>query len=138
MTGKHSRHRLTIPDAELNWRFSRSSGPGGQSVNTTDSRVELVWDLGRTSVLSGSQKALALQHLRGRLVGGVITISASQYKSQHRNREDAKVRLETLLTRAIVPPKPRMPTKPSKAARQRRIDAKKQRGATKRLRQRPE
>ena len=107
-------------------------------MNTTDSRVELVWDLGRTSVLSASQKALALQHLRSRLIGGVITISASQYKSQHRNREDAKVRLETLLTRAIVPPKPRMPTKPSKAARQRTIDAKKQRGATKRLRQRPE
>ena len=138
MTGTNRRQRLTIPDGELSWRFSRSSGPGGQSVNTTDSRVELVWDLGRTSVLSVSQKALALQQLRGRIIGGVITVSASQYKSQHRNREDAKVRLETLVTHAIVPPKPRRPTKPSKAARQRRIDTKKQRGVTKRLRQRPE
>jgi len=130
--------RITVPESEMTWRFSRSSGPGGQSVNTTDSRVELVWRLADTAALTDEQKALATTRLRGRLVDGAITIAASQYKSQHRNREDAKVRLESLLAKALVPPRQRHATKPSRAARQRRLDAKKQRGATKRLRQRPE
>lgn len=122
----------------MTWRFSRSSGPGGQSVNTTDSRVELVWRLADTAVLTDEQKVLATTRLRGRLVDGAITIAASQYKSQYRNREDAKVRLESLLAKALIPPRPRHATKPGKRARQRRLDDKKQRGATKRLRQRPE
>ena len=122
----------------MTWRFSRSSGPGGQSVNTTDSRVELVWRFADTAVLTDEQKALAITKLSGRLVDGAITIAASQYKSQHRNREDAKVRLESLLAKALTPTRPRHVTKPSKGARQRRLDDKKQRGATKRLRQRPE
>ena len=122
----------------MTWRFSRSSGPGGQSVNTTDSRVELVWRLTDTTVLTEEQKTLATTRLRGRLVDGTITIAASQYKSQHRNREDAKVRLELLLAKALTPTRPRHPTKPGKGARQRRLNDKKQRGATKRLRQRPE
>ena len=136
---KHSKSpRIAVPEREMTWRFSRSSGPGGQSVNTTDSRVELVWSLTDTTVLTDEQKALATTRLRGRLVNGAITIAASQYKSQHRNREDAKVRLESLLAKALIPPRPRHATKPSKGARQRRLDDKKQRGTTKRLRQRPE
>lgn len=130
-------HHLSIPDRELQWRFSRSSGPGGQSVNTTDSRVELIWSLAQTTVLSEPQKELARHNLRHRLGDGQITVVAAQYKSQHRNREAAKKRLETLLSQAIVPARPRRPTKPSRAAQQRRIDAKKQRGSTKRMRQRP-
>ena len=122
----------------MTWRFSRSSGPGGQSVNTTDSRVELVWRLPDTAALTDEQKDLATTRLRGRLVDGAITIAASQYKSQHRNREAAKVRLESLLAKALIPPRTRHATKPSRAARQRRLDHKKQRGQTKRLRQRPE
>lgn len=129
--------RLSIPESELTWRFSRSSGPGGQSVNTTDSRVELMWDVSATTILSDSQRTLAIRRLHGRSVDGVVTMVASQYKSQHRNREDAKVRLELLVARAIVPPKKRRPTKPSKAAQQRRITAKKQRGVTKQMRRRP-
>ncbi|MEO6471546.1 MAG: alternative ribosome rescue aminoacyl-tRNA hydrolase ArfB [Aeromicrobium sp.] len=136
---KHAKApRITVPEGEMTWRFSRSSGPGGQSVNTTDSRVELVWRLADTTVLNDEQRALATTRLRGRLVDGAITIAASQYKSQHRNREAAKVRLESLLAQALIPPKHRHATKPSKAARQRRLNAKKQRGETKRLRQSPE
>ena len=120
------------------WRFSRSSGPGGQSVNTTDSRVELVWRLADTTVLTDEQKALATTRLRGRLVDGAITITASRYKSQYRNREDAKVRLESLLAQSLIRPRPRHATKPSRTARRRRLDDKKRRGDTKRLRQRPE
>lgn len=130
--------RTAVPESEMTWRFSRSSGPGGQSVNTTDSRVELVWSLADTSVLTDEQKALATTRLRGRLIEGSITIAASQYKSQHRNREDAKVRLEALVAKALIPPRHRHATKPSRAARQRRLDDKKRRGDTKRLRQRPE
>ena len=130
--------RTAVPESEMTWRFSRSSGPGGQSVNTTDSRVELIWALADTAALTDEQRALATTRLRGRLVDGVITIAASQYKSQHRNREDAKVRLESLLAKALLPPRHRHATKPSKGARQRRLDDKKRRGDTKRLRRRPD
>lgn len=136
---KHAKApRIAVPESEMTWRFSRSSGPGGQSVNTTDSRVELMWRLVDSTVLDDEQRALATTRLRGRLVDGTLTIAASQYKSQHRNREDAKVRLESLLAKALTPTRPRHATKPGKGARQRRLDDKKQRGATKRLRQRPE
>jgi ribosome-associated protein len=138
MSKHHKAARIAVPESEMTWRFSRSSGPGGQSVNTTDSRVELVWRLADTTALTDAQKTLATDRLRGRLVEGAITITASQYKSQHRNREDAKVRLESLLAQALIPPRTRHATKPSRGARQRRLDDKKQRAATKKLRQRPE
>jgi len=134
-----SRHgRLSIPESELRWRFSRSSGPGGQHVNTSDTRVELIWSLAETTVLSSTQRDLAATRLRSRLVDGQITVVSSQYRSQHRNREAALTRLENLVERAIVPPKIRRPTKPSKASAQRRLDAKKRRSQTKQLRQRPD
>ena len=133
-----SRHgRLTIPERELSWKFSRSSGPGGQHVNTTDSRVELTWSLTDTTMLSPTQRELAATRLKSRLVDGRVTVVSSQYRSQHRNREAALTRLQDLLARAIVPPKPRHATKPSRASVERRIDAKKRRSQTKELRRRP-
>lgn len=122
---------VVIPDAELVWRFSRSSGPGGQGVNTTDSRVELTFDVAATTALSPALKARALD----RLGIGVITIAASEHRSQLRNREAAAHRLAQRLREAIAPPpKRRRPTKPGRAAVERRIAAKKHRADLKRLR----
>lgn len=123
--------RLSLPESEMTWRFSRSSGAGGQHVNTTDTRVELIWSLTDTTVLSPTQKELAATRLGNRLVGGTITVVSSQYRSQHRNREAARVRLEELVSAAVVPPRPRHRTKPSRASKQRRIDAKKRRSSIK-------
>src|SRR3954464_148432 len=122
---------MSLPENELAWRFSRSSGAGGQHVNTTDTRVELIWSLTDTTALSAAQKELAAQRLANRLVDGTITVVSSQYRSQHRNREAARGRLEDLLSHAVVPPKSRRPTRPSRASRQRRIDAKKRRSTIK-------
>ncbi|WP_432945204.1 alternative ribosome rescue aminoacyl-tRNA hydrolase ArfB [Kribbella sp. CA-253562] len=129
---------VVIPEAELGWRFSRSSGPGGQSVNTADSRVELIFDLAATSALGEPLKNRALERLSSRLVDGVLTIAASEHRSQWRNREAARARLASLLRDAIAsPPRQRRPTRPSKGAVRRRLDEKKRRGETKRLRGRP-
>ena len=131
----HARGSVSIPEAELRWRFSRSSGPGGQGVNTTDSRVELSFDLLATEAVPPALKARALERLGSRLVDGVITIAASEYRSQTRNRDAARARLAHLLDKAVAPPpKPRRATKPSRGAVERRITAKKHRSAVKRLR----
>lgn len=126
--------RLTLPESELSWRFTRSSGPGGQHVNTSDTRVELTWSLATTTALTDAQRERARLALRSRLVDGRITIVSSQYRSQLRNRDAARVRLEQLVAQAIVPPRTRHATKPSRAARARRVDAKKRRGEIKRSR----
>ena len=124
-----------IPDAELRWRFSRSSGPGGQGVNTTDSRVELVFDLASTSALPQALIDRALDRLGERASGGTIVIAASEYRSQLRNRQAATERLAELLRRAIAAPPPkRKPTKPSRGAKRRRRETKRRRGEVKRLR----
>lgn len=124
---------LVIPEAELNWRFSRSSGPGGQGVNTTDSRVELSWDLASSAVLPPELKARAAERLGDRLVNGVLTIVASEHRSQLRNREAAQARLAARVAEAIAPPpRTRRPTKPSRGAVERRIAEKKRRGQLKR------
>jgi ribosome-associated protein len=124
---------VVIPEAELSWRFSRSSGPGGQGVNTTDSRVELSWNLAASEVLSPSLKARALDRLGGRLVDGVLTITASEHRSQLRNREAAEARLAARVAEAIAPPpRSRRPTRPSRGAVERRIAEKKRRGQIKR------
>jgi ribosome-associated protein len=129
------RGSVVIPDAELRWRFSRSSGPGGQGVNTTDSRVELSFDIGATTALGPTLKARALERLGPRLVDGVLTVSASEHRSQLRNREAAEARLAGLLAEAIAPPpRARRPTRPSRAATERRIATKKRRGEIKRMR----
>lgn len=129
---------LTIPESELSWRFSRSSGPGGQGVNTADSRAELVWDVANSAVLSAHQRERLLSRLEGRLVDGVATIAASEHRAQLRNRDAARERLAALVAEALRPPAaPRRPTKPTRGARERRLTAKKQRTDVKRLRRRP-
>ena len=126
---------VVVPEKELRWRFSRSSGPGGQSVNTADSRVQLSLDLRTTTALGPVQRARALERLAGRLVDGVLTVTAREERSQLRNREIALERLAAILAGAIAPPpRRRRPTKPSKKAIERRIAAKKRRAQTKRLR----
>jgi len=132
------RGTVVIPGAELSWRFSRSGGPGGQSVNTSDTRVELSYDIGRTTALGPTLRARALDRLAARLVDGVLTVSASEYRSQLRNREAAERRLVEIVAAAIAPPpRRRRRTQPSRAARARRVEQKKRRSDIKRLRRRP-
>ena len=124
---------LVLPAAELHERFSRSSGPGGQSVNTADSRVELSFDVGRSSVLPAWARARITERLAGRLAGDVVTVAASEQRSQLANRQAARARLAALLKDAVAPPKrPRVPTRPGRAANERRLEAKRQRSAIKR------
>lgn len=126
---------ITIPPDELSWRFSRSTGPGGQSVNTTDSRAELSFNLAESEALPPLLKRRALAALAGRLTGGVITITAAEYRSQLRNREAAAERLSELLTEATAaPPPPRRPTRPTRASKERRLADKQRRSQTKRMR----
>lgn len=130
--------RLTIPAAELTWRFSRSSGAGGQHVNTSDTRVELSWDVEQSTALTETQRSRIRRALRTRLVDGVLTLAAADRRSQTRNRADARARLTELVAEAIAPPPPpRRPTRPTRASQQRRVDAKKRRADTKRLRRPP-
>jgi ribosome-associated protein len=127
-----SRSRFHLPDRELTWRFSRSSGPGGQHVNTTDTRVELSWTPAMSEALTEAQKQAVTGHLRHRLADGTLTVVSSQYRSQHRNREAARVRLEELVAAALAPRKQRRATKPSRASVERRLAAKRRRSQTKR------
>ena len=123
---------LMIPAAELRWRFSRSGGPGGQGVNTADSRVELRFDLAASPSLPEPLRQRALARLQGRLVGGELVLVAAEERSQWRNRQAARRRLAELLGRAIAPPPPpRRPTRPTRASQTRRLEAKRQRGTLK-------
>ncbi len=125
----------TVPEAELSWRFSRSSGPGGQGVNTADSRAELSFDLERSASVPEHLRSRALQRLRTRLVDGVVTVAASEERSQLQNRAAAERRLAQLLREAVsAPPKARRPTKPTRGSVERRLAGKKQRSALKRTR----
>jgi ribosome-associated protein len=126
---------ILVPERELTWRFSRSSGPGGQSVNTADSRVELRLDLTTTTALGPVQRSRVLERLDRRLVDGVLTVTASEQRSQLQNREAALERLAKILAGALAPPPPRRrPTRPRRGAVERRLADKKRRGKTKRLR----
>ena len=123
---------LTVPGSELVERFSRSSGPGGQGVNTADSRVELRYDVQHSTALTELQRSRALAFLAPRLVDGVLSITASEHRSQLQNRLAARARLVNHLREALAPPPPpRRATRPSRGARQRRLDVKKQRGQIK-------
>jgi ribosome-associated protein len=124
-----------VPAAELGWRFSHAGGPGGQSVNTSDTRVELTLDLASTTAFDERQRDRVLGRLANRLVDGTLTIVASEHRSQLRNREAAMDRMATLLREALAPPPPpRRPTRPSRASVERRLDAKKRQSQRKQRR----
>ena len=126
---------MVVPARELRWRFSRSSGPGGQSVNTADSRVELSLDLTATTALGPVRRARALGRLADRLVDGVLTVTASEHRSQRQNREAALVRMAAILASAVAPPPVRRrPTRPTRGSVERRLAGKRRRAQTKRLR----
>ena len=130
---------VVVPERELRWRFTRSSGPGGQSVNTTDSRAELSLDVANSSAFGPIQRSRALERLSGRLVDGVLTVVAQEERSQLRNREAAMARMAELLAAAIAPPpRRRKPTRPSATATTKRIESKRRRSRTKRLRRPPD
>jgi ribosome-associated protein len=123
---------VVVPERELSERFSRSSGPGGQGVNTADSRVELSFDVAASPSLPAATRARMLDRLEGRLVDGVLTLASSEHRTQLANRRTARDRMAEVLTAAAAPPpRPRRPTKPSRRAQQRRLDEKKKRSRTK-------
>lgn len=128
---------LVVPAADLVERFSRSSGPGGQGVNTTDSRVQLSVDLATASGLDDAQRARVIARLAPRLSGTVLTVAVTDERSQRQNRAAARERLASLLRGAIAPDVPRRATKPTRGSQRRRLDAKKRRGDVKRARKRP-
>jgi ribosome-associated protein len=129
-----NRH-LVIPATELRERFSRSSGPGGQGVNTTDSRVELSFDVARSPSIPPWLRDRLLARLSSRLVDGVLTVVASERRAQLANRTTARDRMTALLRAAAEPPPPRRrPTKPTRGAKERRLAAKRRRSETKRNR----
>lgn len=123
---------LAVPARALQWRFSRSSGPGGQGVNTADSRVELSVHLPTIPDWPQEVIASAVDRLGDRLVDGSLTVAASEYRQQLRNREAARARIAGLLREAVAPPAPRRrPTKPSRGARERRLEDKRRRSRLK-------
>ncbi|QWW18847.1 aminoacyl-tRNA hydrolase [Schaalia sp. 19OD2882] len=128
---------LVLPAGELVERFSHSSGPGGQGVNTSDSRVQLSFDVARTRALDDRQRQRALAALKDRLVDGVLMVSAQENRSQYANRRAARERLSALLRAGIAPTVARRATKRTKASTLRRLHAKRMRSDLKAQRRRP-
>lgn len=130
--------RVRIPEHELEFRASRSGGPGGQGVNTTSSKIELRFDVDGSDALSDRDKALIHERLGNRITDdGVFILQSSEQRSQHQNREAAVSRFQALLREAIQPPKRRKATRPTRASKERRLKAKKIRGEKKKLRKPP-
>ncbi len=127
---------LSIPRNELDVRVSRSSGAGGQHVNKTSSRVEIFWNVRRSRALTEEQRARLLERLASRLTTeGSIRVVASDMRSQSRNRDIAEERLADMVRRALLIPKKRRPTRPTRASKEARLEGKKRRSHTKRERQ---
>lgn len=125
--------RLVLPRSELSLRATRSSGPGGQHVNTSSTRIELVWDVAASPSLDESMRATLLRRLASRLdTSGRLRLVSQAERSQFRNREEVVERLTRMIAAALVEPKVRRATKPTKGSKERRITAKKRRGALKR------
>ena len=135
--GPGAPHGLRVPKEELLEQFSRASGPGGQGVNTTDSRVQLSLDLGTTTALDEIQRARVLERLADSTAGTTLTISASEHRSQRQNRTAARQRLISILRDAVVPPVPRRQTRPTHSSMRRRLEGKRRRSEIKRNRRRP-
>jgi ribosome-associated protein len=130
--------RVVVPEWELQWRFSRSGGAGGQHVNTSSTRVELVFDVVNTSALGSVLKQRALERLENQLVDGCVVIVASERRSQFQNRVLARERLTDLLRAALAPPpRKRRPTRPTLSSKKERVNTKRKRGEIKRGRGRP-
>ena len=129
---------LVVPAGELIERFSHASGPGGQGVNTADSRVQLSLNLATTTALNDKQRERALSVLGDRLTGTLLTITAAEHRSQRRNRAAARERLAHVLRAALTPPTPRRATKPARASKLRRLADKKRRSEIKARRRRPD
>ena len=124
---------FVVPGTELRERFSRSSGPGGQGVNTADSRVELSWDVAGSPSVPEWLRDRLVARLGRRLASGVLTVAVSTERAQLANRAEARERLASILRAAAAPPPPkRRPTKPSRGAKERRLSEKRRRGETKR------
>lgn len=129
---------ITIPAGELTTRASRSGGPGGQHANKTSSRVTLEWNIEESSVLSNIQRLRILRNLAHRITdAGVLAVSVDESRSQHQNKDIARERLTKLILDALKVQKVRVGTKPSKSAKRRRVDAKKQVGEKKKMRVKP-
>jgi ribosome-associated protein len=129
---------LMIPASELQWKFSRSSGPGGQHVNTSDSRVQLTWMAAESSALSDEQRTRIVHRLAQNHASGSITVTVSEQRSQLRNREIALQTLRDIVVAALAhPPAPRRATRPTRGSERRRVASKQQRSETKRQRRRP-
>ncbi|MGI9594890.1 MAG: alternative ribosome rescue aminoacyl-tRNA hydrolase ArfB [Acidimicrobiales bacterium] len=124
--------RLTVPEAELDWRFSPSGGPGGQHANKANTRVELIWDVAQSVVVTGTQRRRLMQKL-----GPIVSVTADDERSQARNRDIAERRLAARIRAALVVDKPRRPTKPSRGSKERRLKTKRSRSKDKQLRKRP-
>ena len=128
---------LTIPASELTFRASRAGGPGGQHVNTSSTRIELLWDLTRSTAITDDVRARLLQKLASRVdAAGMVRVVASDRRSQSQNREAAEARLAKLVRQALVVPRKRRPTRPTMASREERLAEKKRRGERKRDRRR--
>ena len=136
--GPGAPHGLRVPAIELVEQFTRASGPGGQGVNTTDSRVQLSIDLATTSALDELQRTRVIDRLRTHLAGTVLTITASEYRSQRQNRLAARQRLADRLREAVMPTTPRRASRPTNGSRRRRLEAKRRRAETKAGRKRPD
>ena len=126
---------LALPRTELEYRASRSGGPGGQHVNTSSTRIELLWNLAGSPSLSEDQRALLMRKLAGRIdQSGTLRVVASTHRSQFQNRQEATERLRTLVAEALRVPRRRKKTRPPRAAKEARLKAKKRRSETKHAR----
>jgi ribosome-associated protein len=133
------RYGVTVPASELELRAARSGGPGGQSVNTTSSKVELRWAVADSAAVNETQRQRLLDRLGSRLTAdGVLILQGSEHRSQHRNREAVVARFRAIVGEALEPPTPRRRTRPSRSAKQRRLQSKRHRGEIKRLRKPPD
>jgi ribosome-associated protein len=136
--GVRINRRLEIPLDEIEYSFSTSSGPGGQHANKASTRVDLAWNIDESRILRAEDRERIRARLRNRIdTSGALRLSSDRHRSQWRNRADVTARLADLVAEALKPPKQRVATAPTRAAKQRRLEAKRHRGALKRNRRVP-
>ena len=128
-------NEISVPRSELTYRATRSGGPGGQHVNTSSTRVELLWDVGASPVVSDEQRARIMERLKNRIgEDGVLRLTSAGSRSQHQNKEEVTVRFARIVDQALHVPKARKKTKPSRASKEARLQQKKRRSSTKQQR----